>query len=817
MTSERVEKLAAELTLAEQVSLTAGASLWETASVPRLDIPAVRVTDGPNGARGPRMTGPPAACSPCGSALGATWDPQLVREVARVIGEDAKTKGARVLLAPTVNLHRAPLAGRNFECHSEDPWLSARMAVAYVEGVQATGVAATVKHFTANDAEWERMTASSEVDERTLRELYLRPFEAAVVEAGAWAVMTAYNRLGGTYCSEHAWLIETLLRDEWGFDGLVMSDWFGTHSTVESVSAGLDLEMPGPPLFRGDQLVHAVDEGAVPAAAVAARARRVLQLAERVGAFDGGAPQEPCGVDRDDHRAVLRRAATDAVVLLRNEGAMLPLRGVRRLAVIGPNADDTQVQGGGSAAVVPHRRVSVLDALRERCGDDTEVVHEPGCVLHQGTPLLDPRRLGPSGLVIRYSSEPGGEVRFEETAHRSALNWLGDPAPGVSQGAFAAHMAGRYTPAWDGTHVWALTSAGASRLLIDGAVVVDNSRPERGSGGAIFGFGSAEVTGALEMASGRAYELVVEFTADPRLPVSGVRLGCLPAVPGDLVDRAVAAAASCDAAVVVVGTTPEFESEGFDRPGLSLPGQQDLLIERVAAVNPRCVVLLNTGAPVSAPWASDVAAVAQLWLGGQEVGHAAADVLFGDVNPCGRLPTTFPVRIEDTPAFLDVPGDAGRVRYSEGVFAGYRWYDARRIEPQWCFGHGLSYTTFEYRDLSASSEGVSLTVANTGEVDGREVVQVYVGASGGAATGTRRPLRELRGFAKVSLPAGEAARVDVPLGEPAFRRWDAATHGWLVDAGEYEISVGASSRDLRLHAVVTVEPAASAGGYGVAP
>lgn len=728
-----LEELLDGLTLEEQASLTAGESMWRTAAIPRMGIPAVQVTDGPNGARGARFTGPTSACFPCGSALGATWDPELVTEVAAAMGTEARDKGARVLLAPTVNLHRHPLAGRNFECHSEDPHLAARMAVAYVRGVQSRGVAATVKHLTANDAEWQRMTASSEVDERALRELYLRPFEAAVVEGGAWAVMTAYNKLGGTYCSEHPWLLGELLRGEWSFDGLVMSDWFGTHSTVDAVLAGLDLEMPGPPAFRGRALVSAVEGGRVPSSVVTERARRVLQLAERVGAMgapsDAGPgsrparqPEDGVAVDRPEHRALLRRAAAAGVVLLRNEpiagsdsaigprpgggpgpavgsgprdgqgpavgpglggGPMagdrrpvLPLdRGsIRRLAVIGANAANTQIQGGGSAGVSPHHTVTVLDGVRAACGEGIEVEHEPGCAPHRGIPPLDVRQLtaddGSVGMTISYArgDVPGGATVFTEVTRRTSLTWMGEPAPGVTAGDFTAVGHAVFTPTCSGVHTWSLSSAGRSRLYLDGQVVVDNWEPAAG-GTSFFGAGSSPVEGTAMLEDARGYDLRVELSA--AVPLAGVRLGCQPPVPADQLERAVALAAASDAAIVVVGTTPEWESEGFDRRTLALPGAQDELVARVADANPRCVVVLNTGAPVSAPWADAVPAVMQLWFAGQEAGHAAADVLFGEVNPSGRLPTTFPVRLEDTAGYLDLPGEDGRVRYSEGVFMGY--------------------------------------------------------------------------------------------------------------------------------------------------
>jgi beta-glucosidase len=388
----RTEALLAELTLDEKAALASGASLWQTHGVPRLGIPPLRVTDGPNGARGSHFSGgATAACFPCGSALAAMFSPALVEAVGRALGEEARTKRAHVLLGPTVNMHRSPLGGRHFEGYSEDPRLAARTAAAFVRGVQSQGVAACVKHFVANDSEFERMSISSELDPRTLREIYLPPFEAALREAGAWSLMTAYNGLGGTTCSAHPDLLVELVRDEWGWDGVVMSDWFGTKDTVGSANGGLDLEMPGPPRFFGEKLAAAVRDGSVPEAVLDAKARRLLRLLARTGALDEAeepAPEE--AVDRANHRALARRAASEAIVLLRNEGDVLPLRRDRlqKLAVVGPNARRTTIQGGGSARVSPHYQTNVLEALRDAAGDDFEIVYAEGCTNFKRLPVV---------------------------------------------------------------------------------------------------------------------------------------------------------------------------------------------------------------------------------------------------------------------------------------------------------------------------------------------------------------------------------------------------------------------------------------------
>ena len=770
----------------------------------RAGIPALTVTDGPNGARGVRGT---SACFPSSTALAATWDTALVERVGAALAEEALAKGARVLLAPTVNIHRHPLAGRSFECFSEDPHLSARMAAAYVRGVQGGGVGATVKHFVCNDSEFERRTISSEVAERALREIYLPPFEAAVREAGAWAVMTAYNRLNGTHCAQHP-TVRSLLKEEWGFDGLVMSDWYGTHAGAASVAAGLDLEMPGPPAWMGPHLLEEVRGGRLPEAALDDQVRRLLRLLDRCRLLGGPVPDPPVrSPDRPEHRELARRAAAQAIVLLRNAGELLPLReaGLRTVAVIGPNAEMAAIQGGGSANVNPHRAVGPLGALREALGPDVRVEHEPGCPPAAGRPPLDDRLLDGKGLALAYHAglELAGPPVLTEVVHRGRVVWMGAPAPGLPAGEFSVRGTGRRAPRHAGRHVLGLASAGRSRLRLDGRVVIDNWDGWT-PGATFYGVGSDEVTAEVELEVGRRYELSVELAATSG-PIAGLALRCTEPRPGDLLERAVALAAEADAAVVVVCTDDEWEREGADRASFALPPGQDELIERVAAANPRTVVVVNTGAPVRMDWADRVPAVLQAWFGGEEAGHALADVLLGRANPSGRLPTTIPRRLEDTPAFLDYPGENGRVRYGEGIFVGYRWYDRRRIEPRFCFGHGLSYTTFAYGPLELDRAELrpgetlvaSVEITNTGAPAGAEVVQLYVADP---ESRLARPERELRGFRRTWLEPGQTCRLRFELDVRDLACWDPGSGGWVAEAGEFEITVGASSRDLRARA-----------------
>jgi len=812
----RIESLIAQMTLEEKVSLCAGTGMWHTAAVERLGIPPVKVTDGPNGARGDSKSGTTSACFPCGTALGATWDPELVREIGRATAQEARSKQARVLLAPTVNIHRHPLAGRNFECYSEDPYLTARTVVGYIEGVQSAGVAATVKHFVANDSEFERMTISSEVGERALREIYLPPFEAAITEAKSWAIMSAYNRINGTYAAEHSPLLRGVLKGEWEFDGLVMSDWWGTKSTVESASHGLDLEMPGRARYFGPKLLAAAEAGEVPVAVIDDKVRRLLRLSIRTGAISD--PPEPPEESRDlpEHRALIRRTAASSMVLLKNEDATLPFdpAGLKLLAVIGPNGDALSVQGGGSANVEPHRRVSVLQAIRERLAGAAEVEFEPGCRIYRRTPPLS-RGItaadGTDGATLEFfnNAQFAGEPAASQNTTRLQLRWLGGNTPAAITGQFSLRARATYVPEATGLHRFTLHSAGLSRLLLDGEVIVDNWT-EQTPGDSFYGAGSAEVAAEVALEVGTRHNLVLEFLSPPRGAMAGVVLGCAAPEPPDLMDRAVALASRADAVVLVVGANSDWESEGADRVSMVLPGEQDELIRRVTAANPRTAIVVNVGSPTDMRgWIDGASAVLQAWYPGQEGGYAISDVVFGDAEPGGRLPTTFPLRVEDAPSHLTYPGEADTVSYGEGVFVGYRGYEKRAISPLFPFGHGLSYSTFEISDLAldrsefaaGGSVTARVTVTNSGSRAGSTVVQVYVSD---IESTLLRPARELKGFEKVRLEAGEQHEVAIELGPRAFSAWDPRSHSWLAEPGEFRIEAGFSAGDIRSSAIATL-------------
>lgn len=819
----KLATILSKLSPKQRVELLAGASMWETYAVPRAGVPAIRVTDGPNGARGSGSFagGLSAACFPAAISLGSTWDPALVARVGAAIATEARTKGASILLAPTVNIHRHPLNGRNFECYAEDPFLSARMAVGYITGVQGAGVGATVKHFVGNDSEYQRYTMSSDIDERTLREIYLVPFEAAVCEAGVWAIMTGYNRLNGTYCGEHAWLLRDLLKGEWGFDGLVMSDWFGTRSTIEAATNGLDLEMPGPAIFRGEALKKAVRKGAVPQEAIDDSVLRLLRTIARTDGFSSPDLAEEQAIDRPEHRALIRDAAVAGSVLLKNADDALPLPPtLRRIAVIGPNADAAVVSGGGSARLFAHHTVDPLEGIRSRAGAGVEVVHERGGSNHRYLPIVGPDLLTDGWTATFFAStDLSGPPHSYDQPNSGEQMFMGGAPGGLRTGEFSARFSGVFVPAFDGPHAFSLISGGKSRLFVDGELVVDNWDAYRlGSG--YFGFGSDERIGSHQLKARTPARIDIEYTTAEVRELAAVRFGMLQPQPADAIERAVAAAANADAAILVVGGDHEWESEGIDRAGIALPREQDALVTAVARANPRTIVVLQTGGPVAMPWLDDVEAVLQVWFGGQEIGDAIAAMLFGDAEPGGRLPQTFPARLEDHPAVANYPGVDGHVAYAEGVFVGYRHYDANGIAPLFPFGFGLGYTTFDMSGptLAASEPGrdatitVRVTVTNTGARRGREVVQAYVRDPQASVP---RPPRELKGFAGITLDPGQSGDVVITLDRRALAWWDVQRRGWVAEAGDYVVEVGRSSRDIAgsatfrlLETVVFMEPLA---------
>jgi beta-glucosidase len=812
------------LSLEQKIRLLTGEDFWALYSEPEAGLRRLVLSDGPAGVRGESWDERDSSANvPSATALAATWDTGRVEAIGVLLAREARRKGVDVLLAPTVNLHRTPYAGRCFECFSEDPLLTARIGASYVRGLQRSGVGATVKHFVGNDSETQRMTVDVRIDDRTLRELYLAPFEAIVRDAGAWAVMAAYNGINGSPMTQSP-LLRDILHGEWGYDGLVMSDWTAAHDTEAAAEAALDLAMPGPASLYGpwgEALLEAVGKGAVDEALIDDKAVRILRLAARVGALaDGPAPPE-LAIEAADSVAVaqeLRVAATAGFVLARNDGLLpLPRYGPAdrpglgrrlRLAVIGPNAEVARTMGGGSATVFPPYTISPLEGLRNA---GLHVTYAPGVTSHQrggaarAPWLLRPDRVADAGTgaEIRFLSQTG-ELAGSELRDGATFMWLGGFATsGVAEPVARLEVRCVIRATAGGEYQLGVSGLGRYRLLVDGTEAFDVvlTLPE-----------DSDIAGALmrppqqlapvQLAAGQSVDVVVEHDVGSS-PFAGlgtlVQLNLVPPHGTDEEEIAAAAAlaAASDAVVVVVGTTAEVESEGFDRTTLALPGRQDELVRQVLAANPRTVVVVNSGAPVLLPWAQDAAAVLLSWFGGQEYGDALADVLLGDVEPGGRLPMTWPASEEGLPSTQPVDGV---LTYHEGLFIGYRAYDRDGRPPLFPFGHGTGYTTWAHESVTldqppagASGVAVCVQVRNTGSRRGREVVQVYASRPDSAV---ERPAKWLAGFATVDADPGETVTVGILIPERAFQHWTG--DGWSTEPGTYVLAAGPSSASLPL-------------------
>lgn len=701
---ERVKDLLGRMTLEEKASMLAGSGWMESMPIERLGIPAIKMADGPMGVRAwygssavTNAANTPKVLStsfPSGVAMAATWDIDLVRREGQAIGQETKSLGRDMILGPTVNINRVPLWGRNFEGYGEDPYLAARLGVAYIQGVQGEGVIPSLKHFAANNEEFERHRLDEHIDERTLHEIYLPAFKAGVEEAGVWTVMSAYEKVNGKYCAENPYLLKDILKKEFGFKGFVISDWGSTYSTAPTVNAGMDLEMPGGPPAKamlssprtimsgnsgtwldGEKVRAEVKAGHITEAAIDDNVSRILRVIFVSGLFDHPHPGGG-DVDTPEQRAIALQGATEGIVLLKNAGGLLPLdpAKVKSIAVIGPNAAVARTGGGGSSLVRPKSAVAPLDGIKEKAGSTIKVTNALGVGME-------------------------GEDPAQDTPEARAK--------------------------------------------------------------------------ALE--------------------------------------EAVDAASHADVAVVVVGRYSKNESEGFDVKTMDLPAGQDELIQAVEKVNPHTVVVLNTGDPVTmSKWIETTPALLDMWYGGEEGGNALAAILFGAANPSGKLPVSLPKKFEDSPASGHYPGENLKVDYAEGIYVGYRYYDTRNVEPQFPFGFGLSYTTFEYSDLKmimieememASLRKFSVNVRNTGRRPGTEVVQVYVHDGHSKAD---RPVHELKAFNRVELKPGETKTIEFSLNRGAFSYWSPEKKDWVMDPGTFEIQVGASSRDIRLKAPLEV-------------
>jgi beta-glucosidase len=823
--------LVARLTLEQKVRLLTGADGWSLHGEGAVGLRPIVFSDGPAGVRGIRLDpANPSSSLPCPVALAATWDELLVGRLALRLGHEARARGVDVILGPTVNMVRTPLSGRGFECFSEDPLLTTRIAVAYVRGVQEAGVGATVKHYVANDSETDRRSYDARLADRVLRELYLPPFEACVVEADVALVMAAYNSVNGAPMTANPTLLRDLLKGEWAFAGVVMSDWSATRKTAASALAGLDLVMPGPGGPWGELLLAAVRAGTVPEAEIDEKVSRLLLLARRVGAMgepaDGVSPGFATG--GRDHRATagptamidpefLREVTARSYVLLSNRRGLLPLEGsrIRKVALIGPNATAPQTQGGGSVRVLPVVRPGLAESLREALGGDATVSVHQGCLTWTTIPppgdgsLRDPVS-GEAGVRLEvYDS--GGTALYDAPFPTSVVTWWDGLPEAVQLPGSTVVMRALYRAALDGPHMVGAAGVGVLRVSIDGTRLAEATtlRPRE----VVEAFSRPpELRVPVSLRAGQEAEVRVEYRPDVRGGESGfvtMRLGIAPQMNDDrLLDEAVDAAGAADVAVVVVGSADGTESEGYDRETLALNGRQDELVRRVAAATSNTVVVVNSGTPVLMPWADEVAAVIQVWLPGQAFGEALADCLLGAVEPGGRLPVSMPRTEADSPVLHAHPV-TGELRYSEGLLMGYRGYDRSGTDPLFCFGHGLGYTDWSYESLAAAAGtltpgqdlSLDVTVRNSGLREGREVVQVYLE---GPDDDAGRPLRVLAAFAAVGAGPGERAEAKLTVPARSFARFDELSHAWVWHPGTYTVHAGRSSRDLRLSAQVVL-------------
>ncbi|MFC8802192.1 glycoside hydrolase family 3 C-terminal domain-containing protein [Streptomyces anthocyanicus] len=854
---EEIDRLLGKLTPRARALLLNGATTWRTRAEPAVELRELVMSDGPAGVRGEawdeRST---SLLLPSASALAATWDEALVEDLGGLLAAEARRKGVDVLLAPTLNLHRSPLGGRHFECLSEDPELTGRIGAALVRGIQAHGVAATAKHYVANDSETDRLTVDVRVGERALREVYLAPFEAAVA-AGVRLVMAGYNAVNGTTMTANALLTDPL-KSEWGFDGVVVSDWGAVRGTTGTARAGLDLAMPGPDGPWGEALARAVAEGAVPEPAVDDKARRLLRLAAWLGALggrdvsrspvpgrpadspgaegaDGGAgagpssgaeglpgrgpahgakPSGPRPRRAGDGRALARRAVAAGAVLLANKD-VLPLdpEHLGTVAVIGAHAARTRTQGGGSAGVFPRGEVSVLDGIRAELRGRARVVHVPGPRPDGPAPPLDPDtctdpRSGLPGVLLRMLDADGRELYAERRRGGRLLE------PRLVPGAHTVEIRARLSPRTGGS--WSLGVAGFGRMSLttDGRTLLEGDFPPSTDDPAVMHVNPPAQYATADLTAGRDTLLVARRELAPGTGRATVLVAAPPApdVTASLAE-AVRAAGAADAAVVVVGTTEHGESEGYDRTGLALGATQDALVRAVATANPRTVAVVNSGGPVELPWREQAGAVLLTWFPGQEGGGGLADVLFGHAEPGGRLPTTWPAVLADAPVTRTRP-DGGRLDYDEGLHLGHRGWLRHHRTPAYWFGHGLGYTTWRYEELTVppvtrAGDGltVRVRVRNTGARAGREVVQVYLARP---ASALDRPARWLAGYAAVRARPGETVTATVRVPARALRHWSVAEHAWRTEAGPCRVLAGRSAGDVPLAAEVEVVPTASA-------
>ncbi|KAJ5934466.1 hypothetical protein N7466_004013 [Penicillium verhagenii] len=809
------KSLIQSLSLEEKVSLLAGDSYWRTASLPDHGIKAIKYSDGPNGVRGESIhASTKATCFPCAACVGSTFNTNLALRMGQGIGQECNTKNVGLLLGPTVNLHRSPLGGRNFEAYSEDPTLSGLLGAAFVNGVQSQGVSACPKHFVGNECETNRKTSNTIVEEKTLRELYAYAFQLLLKNSNPWAIMTSYNLVNGVFMSENETILQDVLRKEWDFEGAIVSDFEGVYATVPSVLAGVALELPGPARFRGDHLLKAVQKGQIPESQIDSLVEDVVILASKVGGKGDDGPEKDISPD-ENTAALVRQIANEGIVLLKNESNTLPIlpQTNPKIAVFGSPATTPIIHGGGSASLTPSYVISPLEALERRFGKEN-------IKYHAGVPIFKKIPSAPLSLMAtEREGKPGVDCywyngwTFEENqVHHEVLEATQTLVIESRISELASKHCSRMRfvlrPKTTGIHTFGVTACGESVLRVDDAIVLKHGGFKDCRVEYVMQAGDYEVRASLAMKAGQEYHVTVDTlstTAPVPSPIfkitpQATRVGFYENLDSPIGEDMLQLAAESDVSIIFTANNKEFESESFDRSSLSLSPLQDEMIRVVAGAAQKSVLVNQTGSPISMPWIEDVNAILQCWYAGQEVGNALADLISGDLSPSGKLPVTFPRRIEDSPSFENFPTDHElRIRYEEGLEMGYR--ARNKPSPLFPFGFGLSYTNFRCTELvilksaGSSSAGeliVATTVTNIGSVAGREVVQIYVGGI-------------LKAFDGVTLNPGESQAVEVSLDKYAFSEWDPNRRSWVVKARDYTVELRQDANTVISSAAYKVE------------
>jgi len=800
---KRVEDLLGRMTLEEKIDMIGGHKEFFILPNERLGIPAIKMADGPLGVRNYGE----ATAFPAGIAIAASWNVDLMHAVGTAVGKEARSKGVHIMLAPGVNIYRAPMCGRNFEYFGEDPYLASRIAVAYVRGVQSQGVVTTAKHFAANNQEYDRNNVSSDMDERTLQEIYLPTFKAAVTEGGSGAVMTSYNLINGVHASQNGHLLRDILKGQWKFDGIVMSDWGSTYDGVAAANAGLDLEMPAGEFMNRATLLPAIKSGKVKEPTIDDKIRRMLRVMFRMGFFDRPQTDTTLPIYNPDSRLIALQAAREGSVLLKNANGALPLdrSSIRSVAVIGPGAHPAVPGAGGSSRVGPFRSVSILDGMVQTAGPGIRVYYHQGVTEDQealfatSTYSIDNEQ-GLRGEYFRNMTLEG-KPEFVRVDKRIDFNWDQSPADNFPRELFSVRWTGTIRPEKSAAYNFVVRGDDGFRLYIDDKLIINEWRDQA----------TTTVLGSSDLLANRNYRVRLEYYQNKGGADIAFGWGI---AKRSLQQDAITLAKRTDAAVVCVGFNDRTEGEGSDRP-FNLTEEENDLIKSVAMVNRRTIVVLTAGGNVKmTDWIDNIGALLHVWYPGQEGGTAVSEILFGDVNPSGKLPASFEKRWEDNACFksyYDEDNDK-RVRYAEGVFVGYRHFDKDGVEPMFPFGYGLSYTTFEYSNLALSatklrkgeSLGVSFDIANTGKIAGAEIAQVYVRQ---LKPSEPRPVKELKGFTRVYLKAGEKKQVSVTLDDGAFSYFNSGKNAWVTEPGDFEVIVGSSSRSIRFTSGVVLSGA----------